>query len=145
MPRLRENGNLSVGHGCWGETKACEFLRAKGYEIFERNVTPYDRDRRLEIDIVAYERESDTLVFIEVKQHKTMSEYARRLRSVDRRKIRNLRLACNAWRRLNHWEKGFRFDVLQIYGAPETGLSGIDHIESVMLFDNTQTQVNWRQ
>lgn len=145
MPRLRDNGNLGVGHGLWGERKACEFLRAKGYEIFERNVTPYDRDRRLEIDIVAYERASDTLVFVEVKQHKEQSFFGTRLRSIDKRKLRNLRIAANAWRRKNHWEEGYRFDVLEIYGTPETGMPPIvDHIDGVQLFDENGKYINWR-
>lgn len=144
MPRLRENGNLSVGHGCWGEAVACEFLRARGYEIFERNATPCARDRRLEIDVVAYERESDTLVFVEVKQHKAVSEFGTRLRSVDKRKLRNLKLAFNAWRRTNRWENGYRFDVIEIYGSPETGVKGIDHVESVRLFNDNDKHVNWR-
>lgn len=144
MSRLRENGNLGVGHGFWGETVACEFLRAKGYEIFERNATPYDRDRRLEIDIVAYERESDTLVFVEVKQHKRHTPYEARLRSVNQRKLRNLRIAFNAWRRTNHWDEGCRFDVIEIYGAPEIGIESIDHIEGVRVFNRSENHVNWR-
>jgi len=144
MPQLRENGNLSVGHGCWGETVACELLRAKGYEILERNSTPYARDRRLEIDIVAYERESDTLVFVEVKQHAEHSPFATRLRSVDKRKLRNLRIVFNAWRRTENWEKGMRFDVIEIYGTPETGIKSIDHIESVRVFNENDKHINWR-
>ena len=144
MPRLRDNGNLGVSHGLWGEWIACEFLRAKGYEIFERNVTPYDRDRRLEIDIVAYERASDTLVFVEVKQHKEHSPFGTRLRSVDKRKLRNLRIAFNAWRRANHWEEGCRFDVLEVYGTPETGVRAVDHIEGVRLFNENCKHIDWR-
>lgn len=144
MPRLRENGNLGVGHGCWGEAVACDFLRAKGYEIFERNATPYERDRRLEIDIVAYERASDTLVFVEVKQHKRFSPYASRLRSVNKRKLRNLRIVFNAWRRANRWDEGCRFDVIEIYGTPETGIEAVDHIESVRVFNREQNHINWR-
>lgn len=144
MSRLRENGNLSVSHGCWGEEVACGLLRAKGYEIFERNATPCRRDRRLEIDIVAYERESDTLVFVEVKQHGKRTPFGTRLRSIDRRKLANLRTAFNAWRRVNWWDRGFRFDVIEIYGSPETGLDGIDHVESVRIFNKNGKHVNWR-
>ena len=144
MPRLRDNGNLGVGHGLWGERIACEFLRAKGYEIFECNATPYARDRRLEIDIVAYERASDTLVFVEVKQHKEHSPFGTRLRSVDKRKLRNLRIACNAWRRVNHWNESYRFDVIEIYGTPEGGKPMVDHIDRVKLFDNHGNYINWR-
>jgi len=144
MPRLRENGNLSVGHGCWGEARACEFLRACGYEILDRNSTPYDRDRRLEIDIVAYDRDSDTVVFVEVKQHGGHSPYERRLRSVNKRKLANMRIVCNAWRRKNRWVNGYRFDVIEIFGSPEFGCSGIDHIENVKLFTEKGKFIDWR-
>jgi len=44
-----------------GEDEACRYLRARGYEIVERNY----RTGQGEIDIVA--REGETLVFVEVK------------------------------------------------------------------------------
>ena len=142
MPRLRENGNLGVGHGCWGEAVACDFLRAKGYEIFERNATPYERDRRLEIDIVAYDHLTDTMVFVEVKQHGKRSAFARRLAGVDRRKRLLLRRACNAWRRVNGWRGAYRFDVIEVWGEighrPE-----IDHVMQVELFPVRGRFVKW--
>ena len=145
MSRLRENGTVATRHGRWGEDRACDFLRAKGYEIFERNSTPYARDERLEIDIVAYERKTDTLVFVEVKQHKIRSPYAMRLQSVNQRKLNALRPACNAWRRANHWQSGYRFDVIEIYGEPGKGLPEIDHIEEVAMFNDRKKFINWRQ
>ena len=143
MPRLRENASVGARNGCWGENLACEFLRSKGYEIFERNVTPYARDRRLEIDIVAYEKATDTLVFVEVKQHSGHTPFESRLRSVNRRKIRNLRIACNAWRRNSGWESGYRFDVIEIFGNPGTRSPEIDHIERVDMFAPKNKTVNW--
>ena len=63
---------------------------------------------------------TDTMVFVEVKQHATLTPYGRRLRSVDRSKRVNLRRACNAWRRVNKWRGSFRFDVIEIYGDADT-------------------------
>ena len=143
MSRLRENANLGVRHGCWGEERACEFLRAKGYEIMERNVTPCARDRRLEIDIVAYQRSLDTLVSVEVKQHSVHSPFEHRLRDVDRRKLAGLKRACNAWRRANRWQTGYRFDVIEIFGAPGRGRPEIDHIENVNLFTSNKQYADW--
>ena len=142
MPRKPDN--VSVLRGSWGEARAVEFLRLKGYEILDRNARPSARDRRLEIDIVAYELASDTLVFVEVKQHALRSPYQRRLRAVDRRKRMNLKRAFNAWRRANRWEGGYRFDVLEIYGTPELGRPVIDHIEGVDMFTPSEKQVSWR-
>ena len=139
-PDLR---NLGVAHGGWGEAVAAEHLRRHGFEILERNVRPVERDARLEIDIVAWDRKTDAMVFVEVKQHAAPSPYARRLRSVDRRKRLNLRRACNAWRRNNKWHGAFRFDVIEIYGVPGGGKPVIDHISDIVLFAKRGRFVNW--
>ena len=139
----RRTGNVGVLHGMWGETVAVDHLRRHGYEIVERNSRPVERDERLEIDIVAWDRRKDAMVFIEVKQHAKPSPYARRLQSVDRRKRMNLRRACNAWRRTNKWHGAFRFDVIEIYGVPEGGKPVIDHISDVELFAKRGRFVNW--
>jgi len=144
MWRLREEGaNLGVRHGAWGESVAVDHLRRGGYEIVERNVRPVERDERLEIDIVAWDRAKDAMVFVEVKQHARLSPYARRLRSVDARKRRNLLRACNAWRRVNKWHGAFRFDVIEIYGIPEGGRPVVDHISDVRLFAKPARFVKW--
>ena len=135
--------NIGVRHGCWGEQVAVDYLRRQGYEIVDRNTCPVERDRRLEIDIVAWDRRADAMVFVEVKQHCQMSCHARRLRSVDRRKRSNLRRACNAWRRVNRWHGAFRFDVVEVYGVPEGGLPIVDHITDINLFVRPGRFVRW--
>ena len=140
----RPETNVSVAHGLWGETVAAEFLRRGGYEIIERNPHPVETDERLELDIVAWEPPSDTMVFVEVKQHAALSPYARRLRSVNRRKKRNLLRACNAWRRINKWHGAVRFDVIEVYGEPGGGRPIVDHIKNVELFAPRGRFVNWQ-
>lgn len=136
--------NKSVEHGKWGEDYAAAFLSFRGYEIFDRNVRPCPADQRLEIDIIAFERRSHTLVFVEVKQHAEKSEYARRMQSVDRRKMRLLRRACKAWLMKTSWAGAYRFDVIEIYGVPGMfGKPEIDHIQHVRLFSNSENFVNW--
>ena len=139
----RLSANVGVRNGAWGEDVAAEHLRRAGYEIVDRNACPVAGDRRLEIDIVAWDRKSDAMVFVEVKQHASMSPYGRRLSRVDRRKKANLRRACNAWRRANRWKGGFRFDVVEIYGTPEGGRPVVDHIERVDLFARPDRFVKW--
>ena len=141
--RPRDADNIGVLHGAWGEAVAVGHLRRHGYEIVDRNSRPVERDERLEIDIVAWDRKKDAMVFIEVKQHAKPSPYARRLRSVDKRKRMNLRRACNAWRRTNKWHGAFRFDVIEIYGVPGGGEPVIDHISNVELFAKRGRFVNW--
>lgn len=143
MRSLREINNLGAKHGVWGEDVAVDFLRRNGFRIIERNTHPVQDDRRLEIDIVAWESKSDTIVFVEVKQHSDFSPYARRLRSINREKRLNLRRACNAWRRVNKWSGAFRFDVIEIYGTPEGGVPIIDHIDRVELFAKHGRYVKW--
>ena len=135
--------NIGVLHGAWGEAVAVDHLRRHGYEIVDRNSRPVERDERLEIDIVAWDRRKDAMVFVEVKQHAKPSPYARRLQSVNRRKRMNLRRACNAWRRTNKWRGAFRFDVIEIYGVPGGGKPVIDHISDVELFAKRGRFVNW--
>ena len=140
---LRKTDNIGVLHGAWGEAVAVDHLRRHGYEIVDRNSRPVERDERLEIDIVAWDRRKDAMVFIEVKQHAKPSPYARRLQSVNKRKRMNLRRACNAWRRTNRWRGAFRFDVIEIYGVPGGGEPVIDHISDVELFAKRGRFVNW--
>ena len=141
MPR-RKGANLGVEHGAWGEDVAAEYLRRGGFEIIERNRCPDRDDERLEIDIVAFDHRSDSMVFVEVKQHAARTTCQRRLRSVDRAKRQNLRRACNAWRRVNRWHGAFRFDVIEIYGIPGRKPE-IDHIDHVELFPRKERFVKW--
>lgn len=140
---LPKSENIANRHGRWGEFVAADFLRRGGYEILDRNSRPVERDARLEIDIVAHHRKTDTLVFVEVKQHSFFSPYARRMRSVDKRKLHNLRTACNVWRLKNKWGRAYRFDIIEIYGRPEDGSPIIDHIQQVELFPKKGRFVKW--
>lgn len=141
----RRNQSKSAVHGRWGESLAAEVLRREGLVIIEMNSRPHVWDRRLEIDIIAYERESDTMVFVEVKQHKTTSLRQRRLRSVNRKKLMNLKRACNAWRRVNSYFGGVRFDVVEIYGEPGDFHPMVDHIRNVNLFVKPERFVKWKK
>lgn len=135
--------NVGVCHGEWGEAVAVDYLHRNGFDILERNIRPVVKDKRLEIDIVALEKATGTVVFVEVKQHSHLSRYSRRLRSVDHRKRVNLRRACNAWRRMRKWSGAFRFDVIEIYGTPEGGAPVIDHITRENLFVRKDRFVKW--
>jgi len=136
--------NVGVAHGAWGEDVAAEYLRVHGYEIVGRNVRPCRRDRRLEIDIVAYDRLYDVMAFVEVKQHARRSPYARRLQSITRRKKDLLRRACRTWMAKERWAGGYRFDVVEVYGAPGARTRAvIDHVPGVRLFENGERFVRW--
>ena len=127
--------NVGVRNGIWGEKIARDVVRARGYEILDYNCRPFTYDRRLEIDIVAFDKSCDTLIFVEVKQHAKKSPYQNRVRSLNKRKVRNMRIVCNSWRRKNGWDGCYRFDVIEIYGRPDDERAPeIDYIENVNIF-----------
>lgn len=126
--------NIGVLHGRWGEDVAARSLRREGLEIFERNARPSQTDRRLEIDIVAYDPRAKTLVFVEVKQHSSHLEVESRFRGIDDRKRRNLSRAIKAWQNEFHWPGPVRFDVVEVFGGPKRREPPeIDHIVDVSL------------
>ena len=133
-------GNRNVQRGRWGENVAAEHLRGLGWRIEERNARPCRRDRRCELDIVAYIPSERQVVFVEVKTHRRHSSYAGRLWAVDRRKRSNLLRASANWLMTRKWHGNCRFDVIEVYGE-ETGSAPpeIDHIINVNLFPP-----NWR-
>ena len=143
MKRKAPSENTSVEHGKWGEDTAARFLSSAGYEIIDRNVRPHPKDRRLEIDIVAFDPKRDVVVFVEVKQHAARNPRASRMQSVDKGKLERLRRACRVWIARNKWRAGYRFDVVEIYGVPHAGKPEFDHIERVRLFKSREEFVNW--
>ena len=145
MPRPRKP-NVAAEHGDWGENVAVEQLRLEGLVVLERNARPCRKDRRVEIDIIAYDRRYDLIVFVEVKQHKRRSPYQRRLRSITRRKLELLHRGCRTWLLKNRWGGAYRFDVIEIYGTPEAPAKvETDHIRHVRLFSDEERFVNWEE
>lgn len=98
--------NQKVGQ--WGEEKAADYLRLKGYELIARNArTPYG-----EIDIIA--REGDTTIFIEVKTLTSSKNFFPE-HNVTARKREHM-LACAEWyaaeNAIDHWQ----IDVIAVEG-----------------------------
>ncbi len=110
--------------GRWGEAKAGEYLRHKGYKVIGMNYTT----RFGEIDLIAENREH--LVFIEVKLRKS-AEFAEAREFVNQRKISRIKTAAEIWLSQNETEKMARFDVIEIYfsGDINNGDEKIIHIE----------------
>ena len=136
----KSRGLESVAQGNWGEDVASRFLKDKGWRIVGRRVRPCRRDRRCEIDIIAFDPGAGRIVFVEVKAHAARSPFANRLWGVDRRKKRVLLRACATWLQREKWHGNFRFDVVEVYGSRASSLEpAIDHLENVPLFGR-----NWR-
>ena len=96
--------------GKTGERLAARHLRRSGYRILAKNW----RVHRYEIDVIARERSTGTVVFVEVKT-RTEGGYGRPMEAVDRNKQRFLRLAAEAWILENGMqERNARFDVVEV-------------------------------
>ena len=99
--------------GRWGELEAAAFLRRKGWKILARNVR---YGGRLELDLVARQRNPDTLVFVEVKTSES-ERFGRPWSRVDA--VKRKTMAKAAWRYLKRVRRGAslrRFDVVEVVG-----------------------------
>lgn len=110
--------------GAWGEKKAANYLRLRGYKIIDMNC----RYRQGEIDIIASKR--GYIVFVEVKLRKN-DAYAEAKEFVTAAKQQRVMMAAQLWLAQNETELQPRFDVIEIY-APngEKGRVMINHIEN---------------
>lgn len=98
--------------GAWGEKVAEEYLRHKGYSILDRNWQYMHKD----LDVVAYEDDTQTLVIVEVKARHN-ENITTALQAVDKDKRQNLVRAAFAFAKsTGHFFPTIRFDVITIVG-----------------------------
>jgi len=127
--RRRETETDSAFSGRWGEEAAACYLERKKYKVLGRRVRVGRRD---EIDVVA--RWGEVLVFVEVKTRRGES-FGRPLDFVDRKKRQALsRAAVRYLARVPNPRVPFRFDVIEIVGAPGVEPE-IRHIENAFSLD----------
>lgn len=105
------SGRDSRRLGRWGEDRAAEYLRDKGYRILAANW----KCRFGEIDLVA--GDGTCLCFVEVKLRKSAA-YGSAAEFVDRRKQDRLRATAELWLMRHPTDLQPRFDVVEIY-APQ--------------------------
>ncbi len=116
--------------GRWGEQVAAKWLARHGYEILGRRVRPNRRD---EIDLVA--RRERQWVFVEVKTRRSEA-FGRPAAAVDARKRRALcRAAASYLRRAGYPAGCYRFDVVEVVGAPDADEPIVRHIEDAFRFE----------
>lgn len=110
--------------GAWGEAKAAEYLRRKGYALVAQGY----RSRFGEIDLIVKNRKF--LVFAEVKLRKN-ADFARAREYVDFRKQERIRTTTSIYLSENPTGLQPRFDVIEIYApdGPETLRPVINHME----------------
>ncbi len=110
--------------GRWGEERATEFLKAKGYRILERNY----KNKIGEIDIVASDEKD--LCFIEVKTRRSLA-YGQPYEAVTchkQMKIARVALAYLKYR-FGNVDVNARFDVISIVkdGSSRARIEYIQH------------------
>lgn len=106
--------------GAWGEAKAAEYLRRKGYTLIAQGY----RSRFGEIDLIVKDRRY--LVFVEVKLRKSAG-FAKAREYVDFRKQERIRTTASIYLSQNPGDLQPRFDVIEIY-APD----GVDTLRPVI-------------
>ena len=110
--------------GKWGERMAVEWLHKLGYTIRECDWRIGHRD----IDIIALTEDMRTLVFIEVKT-RTSTAFTRAEDAIDKREIRDIGLAANAYVKMNKINLDIRFDILTVVGNEGDANPVIEHWE----------------
>ena len=106
--------------GRWGEAKAADYMRARGYRILASGY----RCRFGEIDLIA--ENGQYIVFTEVKLRKD-DRFAPARAFVDGKKQNRLRITAEAYLAANPTELQPRFDVAEIY-APQGTATKKPHI-----------------
>lgn len=119
------SGRDSRRLGRWGEDRAAEYLRDKGYRILAANW----KCRFGEIDLVA--GDGTCLCFVEVKLRKS-AVYGSAAEFVDRRKQDRLRATAELWLMRHPTDLQPRFDVVEIYApqGTETKKPEIFHLKN---------------
>ena len=114
--------NKSLGN--FGEDKAAQYLRRRGYNIVERNFSC----RFGEIDIIA--RKGKFIVFAEVKLRKN-ADFAAAREFVTEAKQRRIISTASLWLSIKNCDLQPRFDVIEIYASEGTNSRKleINHIE----------------
>lgn len=104
--------------GASGEDVACNYLKAHGYIIRERNY----RFGHIEIDVIAENK--DYIVFVEVKTRTTRYAGSSPEEYVDEHKRRFMTIAGNAYLKHHHISKDLRFDICGILWDKEKNAAG---------------------
>lgn len=104
------------------EKAAADYLEKNGYQILERNY----RNKCGEIDIIAYDQEKKTLVYIEIKYRSTL-RCGDPLEAVDLKKRKRIFLAASYHYAISGYKisEYCRFDVIAFYGDKK-----IQHIKN---------------
>ena len=105
-----------------GEEEAVQLLLEKGYTILHRNWY----SGKKELDIVATDKENETLIVVEVKTRKNI-DFGHPEEAINTKKIRRIVSSTDAYVRKFNIDLPIRFDIITITG--EAPFFTIEHIE----------------
>jgi len=119
--------------GSMGEQAAAKFLEGNGYEILEMNFKNNLGRRLGEIDVIANDKKTGELVFVEVKTRE-YRKYKDTLpeENITPSKLRKLSKIASAYlnnKRLNGID--YRFDAVSVWLDQSTNTAKIKHIRSL--------------
>lgn len=116
----KERGNI-------GEEIATKYLISQNYIIMDRNF----HARNGEIDIIAKEKDTKEIVFIEVKA-RSNNHYGKPRDAVDQNKVKHIYQTAQYYIYLKKLEKEFmRFDIIEIYFSYIKGKYIVNHIKNI--------------
>jgi putative endonuclease len=119
-------GTQNLRRGQWGEDLAVRHLERLGLVVVDRNW----RCRTGEIDIVATDRETDTVIICEVKT-RTSEDFGSPLAAVTPLKVRRLRALASEWLRAHDSHaREVRIDVIGILLGRQ-GSPSLEHLRGV--------------
>ena len=114
--------------GRCGENAAAKLMRKQGLKILDRNW----RCGKLEIDIIAYDKAFDQLIFIEVKTRDEASLAGGYYAAKSHKKSGNIkRAALSYMRRINRNPASWSYDIVEVIVFKGGKAPKISHFENV--------------
>ncbi len=119
--------------GNYYEDYAVNYLKSCKYKILTRNY----KTKFGEIDIVAYDKKSKVIVFVEVRYRKDVS-YGMPTETVNFHKQKRILISAIEYIKKNKIDKdiSYRFDVISIVGNSDN--VQLDHIKGAFQLENTK-------
>ena len=124
---------LSTGKkatGRYGEDIACDFLRKAGYKIVARNYSV----QQGELDIIA--SKNTLIVFVEVKTRKSLKFGSAGEAVTWSKRQHIISAALSFLQKEKPVNKGFRFDVIEVYLTLTGELKEVNHIVEAFISSN---------
>lgn len=121
--------------GQTGEKVAVNFLKDRGYEILTVNFKNNSGRRLGEIDIIAREKTTRQIVFVEVKT-RDFQKYQNTLpeENITYAKLRKLEKIAQFYLKINHLSAAdYRFDAISVLLDKDSRKAQIRHLKNIYL------------